>query len=536
MEGAMVTVSEVTKGFGGRTLFRDVSVSFSPGANYGLTGPNGSGKTTFMKLLLRVEDTDHGAVNLPKRVGWLRQDQTAFDAHRVIDTVIMGNKRLWDALAEREVLYAKGDELSDDDGIRLGELEGVVAEEDGYEAESAAAVLLDGLGVGHELFERSMAEMQGGIKVRVLLAQALFGQPDALLLDEPTNGLDMDAIIWLEEFLVAYSGVLVVISHDRRFLNAVCDHIADIDFETIIVYSGNYDDMVRQKSQVRNRIEKESAAREKKISQLQEFVARFAAGTRSSQTRSRAKEIERLKPDEIKRSNIARPFIRFPSSNPSGRDVLHVEELSHAYGDHVIFSGFHADVQRGDKVAILGRNGVGKTTLLKALLDPAHQAAGRVRWGHNVEIGYFGHDHREQIQPGRTVYSWLFEQKPVAGEQHVRGILGRMLFSNKDGEKPTATLSGGEAARLVMCKLILLEHNVLVFDEPTDHLDLESCSALREAIEAYEGTVFYVTHDRDLAAPANRIWTYPTTADLVQYDGTLDEYIDWHQKHYKETA
>jgi ATPase subunit of ABC transporter with duplicated ATPase domains len=532
----MITVSEVTKGFGGRTLFRDVNVAFSAGNNYGLTGPNGCGKTTFMRLLLGREDTDQGNVSLPRRVGWLRQDQSAFDDHRVIDTVIMGNGRLWEALAEREALYAKGDDLTEDEGMRLGELEGVVAEEDGYEAEAAAAILLEGLGVSQELQTRKMSEVPAGFKIRALLAQALFGDPDALLLDEPTNGLDMDAIMWLEDFLVAYQGILILISHDRRFLNAVCDHIADIDYETIIVYTGNYDDMVRQKAQVRNRVDKDNAAREKKISQLQEFVARFAAGTRSSQTRSRAKEIQRLRPDEVKRSNIARPFIRFLVGEPSGRDVLHVEDLGHAYGDHVVFQGFHADVQRGDKVAILGRNGVGKTTLLKALLDQGNQDAGRVRWGHNVSIGVFAHDHRDRIEPGRTVYSWLFDKRPEVGEQHVRGVLGRMLFSNKDGEKPTATLSGGEAARLVMCELILLEHNVLVLDEPTDHLDLESCSALKEAIEAYEGTILYVTHDRDLAEAANRIWTYPDEGDLIQYDGTLDEYIDWHRKHYRKTA
>lgn len=532
----MVTVSEVTKGFAGRTLFREVNVSFTAGNNYGLTGPNGSGKTTFMKILLGVEDTDKGHVSLPRRVGWLRQDQSAFDDHRVIDTVIMANEKLWDAMVEKELLYAKGDDLTEDEGIRLGELEGVVAEENGYEAESGAAVLLDGLGVTQDMHERKMSEMPAGIKVRVLLAQALFGDPDALLLDEPTNGLDMDAIIWLEEFLVAYSGVLILISHDRRFLNAVCDHIADIDYEAIITYTGNYDDMVRQKSQVRSRVDKDNAAREKKISQLQEFVSRFAAGTRSSQTRSRAKEIERLKPEDVKRSNIARPFIRFPVGDQSGRDVLHVEDLSHSYVDLPVFSGFHADVSRGDKVAILGRNGVGKTTLIKALMDPENERNGKVRWGHNAKIGYFGHDHRDMITPGRTVYSWLFEQRPVVGEQFVRGVLGRMLFSNKDGEKPTATLSGGEAARLVMCKLILLEHNILILDEPTDHMDLESCSALKEAIEAYEGTVFYVTHDRDLASAATRIWTYPDSGELIHYAGTLDEYIDWHKKYYQQTA
>lgn len=532
----MITVNEVTKGFGGRTLFRDVTVAFSPGNNYGLTGPNGSGKSTLMKILLGVEDTDQGSVTLPRRVGWLRQDQGAFDARRAIDAVVMGNERLWEALVEREALYAKGDDLSEDDGVRLGELEGIVAEENGYEAESSAAVLLEGLGVPQDQHARPMGELQAGDKVRVLLAQALFGDPDALLLDEPTNGLDMDAIIWLEDFLVEYQGVLVVISHDRRFLNAVCDHIADIDYETVILYTGNYDEMVRQKAQVRGRVEKDNAAREKKIAQLQEFVARFAAGTRSSQTRSRAKQIEKLRPDEVKRSNIARPFIRFPVGEPSGRDVLHVEDLSHAYGDRVIFSGFHADLQRGDRVALLGRNGIGKTTLVKALLDPANEAAGKVKWGHNASIGVFGHDHRDRIQPGRTVYQWLFEQRPAVGEQHVRGILGRMLFSNKDGDKPTATLSGGEAARLVMCQLILLEHNVLVLDEPTDHLDLESCSALKEAIEAYEGTMVFVTHDRDLASAATKIWTYPTEGELMHYAGTLDEYVDWHRKYYLKSA
>src|SRR5688572_4469689 len=253
----MITVAEVSKGFGGRTLFRDVSVSFSAGNNYGLTGPNGSGKSTFVKILLGVEDTDAGSVKLPRRVGWLRQDQGAFDQERVIDTVVMGNPRLWDALSEREALYAKGEGLTDDEGERLGELEGIVAEENGYEAEAAAAVLLDGLGVSQDLHEGRMADQQVGIKVRVLLAQALFG--------DPTNGLDMDAIIWLEDFLAAYAGVLVVISHDRRFLNAVCDHIADIDFETVITYTGNYDDMVRQKAQVRSRVEKDNAAREKKV-------------------------------------------------------------------------------------------------------------------------------------------------------------------------------------------------------------------------------------------------------------------------------
>jgi ATPase subunit of ABC transporter with duplicated ATPase domains len=527
----MITVSDVTKGFGGRTLFRDVNATFSRGNNYGLTGPNGCGKSTLMKIMIGAEETDKGHVSLPRRTGWLRQDHFAFDDFRVIDTVIMGNKRLWDAMVRKEEIYAK-EEITEDDGVALGELEGVVAEEDGYTAESDAATLLEGLGIPQEIHDRKMSEMLGGLKVRVLLAQSLFGDPEALLLDEPTNHLDMESILWLEDFLCRYHGVLVVISHDRRFLNRVCDHIADIDYEAVITYTGNYDEMVRTKAAVRNRVDKQNANNAKKIEQLQEFISRFGAGTRASQTRSRAKQIEKLRPDEIKRSNIARPFIRFHVEEPSGRDVLTVETLSHAYGRHTIFENFVSNVQRGDKVAILGRNGVGKTTLVEALQDESNWDSGAVRWGHNTKIGYFGHNHRQQIEPGRTVYEWLFAHWPEKGEQHVRGILGRMLFSGEDGGKPTATLSGGEAARLVMCKLILMEYNVLILDEPTDHLDLESISALRDAIESYKGTIFFVTHDRDLATAATRIWSYPNPGELLDYDGELDEYLDWYNSYY----
>ncbi len=528
----MITVSGVSKGFAGRLLFNDVHVSFAAGNNYGLTGPNGAGKTTFMRILIGAEEPDSGSVSRPKRTAWLRQEHGAFDEQTVLQTTLMGNARLWEALQQREILYAKED-MTDDEGMMLGELEGVIAEEDGYTAEAEAAQLLDGLGVPEPLHERKMGELQGGMKLRVLLAQALFGKPDALLLDEPTNALDLESILWLEDFLVAYQGVLVVISHDRRFLNAVCDHIADIDFQAILTYTGNYDEMVRAKANVRSRVEKENAQREKKISQLQDFISRFAAGTRATQTRSRAKEIEKLRPDEIRRSNIARPFIRFPVGEPSGRDVLEVKNLGHRYGDQVVFEGFHTQVQRGDKVAILGRNGVGKTTLIKALLDPVNATEGRVRWGHNARIGYFSHDHREEITKGTTVFNYLFDLKPNAGQEHIRGILGRMLFSGEDGAKPTTTLSGGEAARLVMCRLILLEHNILILDEATDHLDLESISALKEAIEKYEGTVFFVTHDRDLASAANKIWTYNAPNDLLNYEGGLDSWLSYQARNAK---
>jgi ATPase subunit of ABC transporter with duplicated ATPase domains len=525
----MITVTDVVKGYGGRTLFENVNVSFSPALKYGLTGPNGSGKSTFMKILIGVEDTDRGGVTRPKRTAWLRQDHYAFDAYRVLDVVIMGNARLWNAIQGKEEIYERA-EFTDADNEMLGELECVVAEENGYTAESEASTLLAGVGVAQELHDQPMANLQGGLKLRVLLAQALFGEPDALLLDEPTNHLDLDSIRWLQDFLLTYTGVLIVISHDRRFLNDVCDRIADIDYQTIITYTGNYDDMVRQKSQMRGRVEKDNEAKEKKIAQLQEFIQKFGAGTRASQTRSRAKQVEKLRPDEIKRSNIARPFIRFLSGDPSGREVVEINDLSQGYGDLLVFHGLNLRIQRGDKVAIVGRSGMGKTTLCKTLVGEIAPRTGEVRWGHNVRLGYFSEDHRAEIEPGHTVFSWLHNQKPEALQQDVRSILGRMLFSGEDGGKPTATLSGGEAARLVMCKLILLEHNVLILDEPTNHLDLESISALREAIEAFDGAIFYVTHDRDLASVATRILAYPSAGELLDYTGTLDEYLAWYDK------
>jgi ATPase subunit of ABC transporter with duplicated ATPase domains len=531
----VLIVSDVVKGFAGRVLFENVNVSFNPGHKYGLTGPNGCGKSTFMKILIGAEDTDRGGVSRPTRTSWLRQDHYAFDHMRVLDVAMMGNKRLWDAMQGKEEIYARG-EFTDADNEALGDLECVVAEEDGYTAEADAAVLLDGVGIPAELHERPMSELQGGLKLRVLLAQALFGKPDCLLLDEPTNHLDIDSIRWLQDFLLDFPGVLVVISHDRRFLNEVCDQIADIDYQTIIIYPGNYDDMVRQKAQLRGRVERENEQKEKKIAQLQDFISRFAAGTRSTQTKSRARQIEKLKPDEIKRSNIVRPFIRFPLGEPSGRDVLELNGVSAAYGDHSIFSNLNARFMRGEKVAILGRSGMGKTTLCKILVDQLSPTTGSLRWGHNVRVGYFSENHREDIAPGHTVFSWLHNCKPEANHQDVRAVLGRMLFSGEDAGKPTATLSGGEAARLMMCRLILLEHNVLIMDEPTNHLDLESIAALSEAFEAFEGTLFFVTHDRELATVATRILAYPDPGKLLDYTGTIDEYLDWYDRHHAKAG
>src|SRR5882757_2395151 len=344
----MISVSNVSMRYGAKVLFDEVSTGFTQGKRYGLTGPNGAGKSTFMKVLSGELDGQKGTVARPKKLGVLSQDQFAFDAFRVIDTVIMGNKPLWAAMEEREQIYSKPD-MTDADGMRLGELEGVVAEEDGYTAEADAAILLDGLDIPEELHERKMGELQGGQKVRVLLAQALFGHPQALLLDEPTNHLDLDSIHWLQDFLIHYEGSLIVISHDRHFLNSVCTHIADIDYETIITYTGGYDDMVMAKTQVRSQIESQNAQREKKIAQLNEFIARFAAGTRSSQVTSRKKEVERLQTTDLARSNIARPFIRFEMKRPSGRHPLECKGLAKSYGDLKVIDGFTASIARGEK-------------------------------------------------------------------------------------------------------------------------------------------------------------------------------------------
>ncbi len=527
----MIAVNGVSMRYGSRVLFEDVDVTFSPGRRYGLTGPNGAGKSTFMKLLTGELPPQRGTVVRPEKIGVLRQDQFAFDQFRVIDTVIMGNERLWKALEEREALYEKSD-LDDADGMRLGELEGIVGEEDGYSAESDAAVLLQGLDIPEALHARKMSELQGGQKVRVLLAQALFGQPRALLLDEPTNHLDLDSIHWLREFLVRYDGTLIVISHDRHFLNAVCTHIADIDYETIIGYTGGYDDMVLAKTQIRSRVESDNAQREKKIAQLNDFIARFSAGTRSSQVQSRRKEVERLQTTELARSNIQRPYIRFTMNRPSGRTVLDAKGISKAHGGHSLVDGFDAIVTRGERIVLMGRNGLGKTTLLKALLAdspnlPASAAdvdAGSVRWGHEVSIGYFAQDHTGAIDKGMTAVEWLHQFDPDASRQEIHGLLGQMLFSGEEGLKPTEALSGGETARLLFCRIMLQKPNVLVLDEPTNHLDLESINALNIALQRFEGTVLLVTHDQDLMEEVGtRVWHFDGRT-IQDFKGTCEEY------------
>ena len=531
----MLSVSNVSMRYGSKVLFEDVSVSFVDGRRYGLTGPNGSGKSTFMKVLTGELDAQKGTVVRPRKFGVLRQDQFAFDAFRVIDTVIMGNKPLWAALEERDRIYEKA-EMTDAYGMRLGELEGVIGDEDGYTAEADAAVLLDGLDITEDLHDRKMSELQGGQKVRVLLAQALFGKPEALLLDEPTNYLDLDSIHWLQDFLQNYDGTLIAISHDRHFLNSVTTHTADIDYQTIIVYTGGYDDMVMAKTQIRSTLEAQNAQRDKKIAQLNEFIARFAAGTRSSQVTSRRKEVERLQTNELARSNIQRPFIKFDQVRPSGKHILEFKHLTKLYGDQTVLGGFTANVLRGEKICLMGRNGAGKTTLLKSLLanypglaDPGFTLdSGTVFWGHEAHIGYFPQDVGATIEHGLTVAEWLHRWDPAAHTEDIRGILGQMLFSGEEGSKPTKALSGGEQARLVFCKLILTKPNILIFDEPTNHLDLEAINALNIALQRYDGTVLLVTHDHDLIDEvATRLWHFHEK-EIEDFQGP---YAEWKGKH-----
>ncbi len=531
----MISVSNLTMRYGAKILFEDVSTTFTPGRRYGLTGPNGAGKSTFMKVLTGELDPQKGTVVRPRKLGVLRQDQFAFDAYRVIDTVIMGNKPLWSALEERDRIYEKP-EMTDEDGMRLGELEGIIGDEDGYTAESDAAVLLDGLDIREDLHQRKMGELQGGQKVRVLLAQALFGKPEALLLDEPTNYLDLDSIHWLQDFLLSYDGTLIAISHDRHFLNSVTTHTADIDYQTIITYTGGYDEMVMAKTQIRSRLESENAQREKKIAQLNEFIARFAAGTRSSQVTSRRKEVERLQTNELARSNIQRPYIRLDQNRPSGKHVLEFKHLTKFYGELEVIEGFTANVMRGEKICLIGRNGAGKTTLLKCLLanypglgdKDFTLDSGSVFWGHEAQVGYFPQDVGSTIEHGLTVTEWLHRWNPAAHVEDIRGILGQMLFSGEEGAKPTRALSGGEQARLAFCKLILTKPNLLIFDEPTNHLDLESINALNIALQRYEGTVLLVTHDHDLIDEvATRLWVFGEDT-IEDFQGPYEE---WKGKH-----
>jgi ATPase subunit of ABC transporter with duplicated ATPase domains len=497
----MLTANNISMNFGGKILFDNVNVTFSAGERYGLTGPNGCGKSTFMKILSGELEPISGTITRRGRLGVLKQDHSLYVDRTILDVVKMGNPALWAALDEKEDLLVRESHLTDEEGMRLAELEGVIAEENGYTADSEAAALLEGLGVPEHLHEEKLSVLQGGDRVRVLLAQALFGTPATLLLDEPTNGLDIASIRWLESFLLAYQGALVVISHDRHFLNEVTTSIADVDYETIIVYPGNYDDMVSAKAEARSALELAQAARQKKISELQEFVQRFRAGSRASQVKSREKQVDREKKAlvDLKRSNIERPFIRFEQSRPSGKNVLSVVNLSKSFGDKVICQNFNLSVQRGDKIALVGPNGIGKTTLLRLLNNELKADSGQLDWGYEAQVGYMPQEHSECVtRSDQSAREWLWSFNDKVDEENLRALFGRLLFKKDEPLKPTKVLSGGETVRLILARLMLTKPNVLLLDEPTNHLDLESIRALTEALKLFEGSAVFVTHDRNM--------------------------------------
>lgn len=520
----MITLDNITQAVGGRTLFEGVSFSFSPGNRYGLTGPNGSGKSTLLKILVGQQPTA-GTVSRPHRLGFLRQDISAFKDTLVVHTVIMGNKRLWDAMMQREALYEK--EMTEEVGLALGELEGVIAEEDGYAAEAYGETLLRGAGVPDVYFQQKMHEVPQDMQFRALLCQALFGEPQALLLDEPTNHLDLESIRWLEKFLQNYKGTLVVVSHDRHFLNSVTTHIADIDYETIIVYPGNYDEMVVAKTSVRERAERDASSKAKKIAQLREFVAKFRSGTRASQVQSRLKEIDRLQPQEFKQSNIQRPYIRFiPTEKSPGKIVLSAESISKGYGNQDVISHFTIEIARGDKIGVIGNNGRGKTTLLKMLAGILSPDKGNVALGHQAIVGYFPQNHEDALPISHcSLFDWLRARKTGVYDQEIRSVLGKMLFGGDDAFKPISALSGGERARLIIGGMMLADHNVIVMDEPNNHLDLEAVSALGWALSEYKGTAIVASHDRDLIDRfATKIISFEE-GKVVIFDGPLEEYL-----------
>jgi ATPase subunit of ABC transporter with duplicated ATPase domains len=478
----MITVNGLSKSYGAQTLFDNVTVKFTPGNRYGLTGPNGSGKSTFLKILIGdIEPSNRGTVTKPKKVGVLRQDQFAFDNERIIDTVMMGNPVLWNALKERNEL-CMASEFTDAMMERMGELESIVADENGYTAEVDAAEILRGIGIPDAQHEDLMSSLPTDYKFRVLLAQAVFGDPQALLLDEPTNHMDLESVHWLEGFLQQYDGTMIVISHDRHFLNAVCTHIADIDYDTIILYPGNYDDMVEQK-------------------------------------------MERLAPTELKKSNIQRPYIRFEQNKPAGREAIIAKDLCKVFDGRHILNGLDLEVMRGDKIAIIGSNGAGKTTLIRCLIEEIPLDGGTVKWGSGMTRGYYPQNAEDGIPRGVTALDWIMQFEPNGDQQIGRGLLGRMLFSGDEALKQTDNLSGGETARLLMAKLMLEKHPVLIFDEPTNHLDLESVNALGEALSVFPGTVLLVSHDRDLISDAaTRVLSF-THDGIVDFPGTYEEYL-----------
>jgi ATPase subunit of ABC transporter with duplicated ATPase domains len=522
----MIAVSDLGKSFGPQTLFEGVSIQFTPGNRYGLVGANGSGKSTLLRILSGADQPSEGTVAMPKRLklGVLKQDHFQYEDMSILEVAMMGNHEVWEAIEEKERLLAHAETHFDAD--RYAELEDTILRHDGYSLK--AGEVLEGLGIITEVHRQKLSTLSGGFKLRVLLAQVLAATPDALLLDEPTNHLDILSIRWLEKFLEEYKGLAIVISHDHRFLDNVCTHIVDVDYETIMLYHGNYTAFVSGKQDNRDRKEAEIEKREKQIANHQAFVDRFKAkATKARQAQSKVKMMEKIVIEKLPQSSRRYPTFKFKQIRPSGREVLAIEGVSKSYGSKQVLNDVSLKVQRGDKIAIIGPNGIGKSTLLKIVMGETDADAGTSEWGYEARPGYFSQDHHELAGAGKqSVEAWLWEAVPTEPIGFIRGNLGMVLFSGDDVKKACQSLSGGEAARLVFCKLSVTKPNVLILDEPTNHLDLEAIDALVEGLKAYDGTLIFVSHDRWFVSQlATRIFEI-SPKGIQDFPGTYDEYLE----------
>lgn len=525
---SVLSTNNITMQFGSKPLFENISVKFGGGNRYGLIGANGCGKSTFMKILGGDLVPSGGNVFLDpnERLGKLRQDQFAFENNTVLDTVIMGYGELWEVKEERDRIYAMA-EMSEADGYKVADLEVAYGEMDGYSAEARAGELLLGVGIPVEQHYGLMSEIAPGFKLRVLLAQALFSDPEILLLDEPTNNLDIDTIRWLEQVLNERSSTMIIISHDRHFLNMVCTHMADLDYGELRVYPGNYDEYMTAATQARDRLLSDNAKKKAQISELQSFVSRFSANaSKSKQATSRARQIDKIQLDEVKASSRQNPFIRFDQDKKLFRNALEVEMLTKGFDNGPLFKNLNLRLEVSEKVAILGPNGIGKSTLLKTLVGDYEADAGTVKWSENSRIGYYAQDHASDFEIDLTVFDWMSQWKQEKDdEQAVRSVLGRLLFSQDDIKKKVKVLSGGEKGRMLFGKLMMQRPNILVMDEPTNHLDMESIEALNMALEMYEGTLIFVSHDREFVSSLATRVIEMTPKKLIDFTGNYEDYL-----------
>ncbi|WP_237484397.1 ABC-F family ATPase [Vibrio hippocampi] len=523
----MLSTANITQQFGAKPLFENISIKFGEGNRYGLIGANGCGKSTFMKILSGELEQTSGTVSYDpnERVAKLNQDQFAYEQFTVIDTVIMGHKELWEIKKERDRIYSLA-EMSEEDGMKVADLEVQFAELDGYMAEAKAGELLLAVGIPEEQHYGLMSQVAPGWKLRVLLAQVLFADPHILLLDEPTNNLDMDTIRWLEQTLNQRDCTMIIISHDRHFLNSVCTHMADLDYGELRVYHGNYDEYMFAATQVRERLLADNAKKKAQIAELQTFVSRFSANaSKAKQATSRAKQIDKIQLEEVKASSRQNPFIRFEQEKELFRNALNVEGLANGF-EHMLWSDFDAIFEVGERVAIIGENGVGKTTLLNTLAGAVDAKAGEFKWSDNANIGYYAQDHAHDFEQDMNLTDWMGQWRQEGDdEQVVRSFLGRMLFGQDDIKKSVKVLSGGEQGRMLLGKLMMHKPNILLMDEPTNHMDMESIEALNLALENYKGTLFFVSHDRQFVSSiATRILEIKDNK-IFDFKGTYEEYL-----------